>query len=270
LETKYELAINGVELLRRGSNPFVLMSILVLLMLGCSSESNSNDELLIMSAASLAEAMGEIETSFESETGVDLYISLGGSQWLAQQIASGAPADLFISAGGQPIRFLVERGLTDGTPVPILTNQMVVVADSQRALRFNSLEDLKDPKTERIAIADPLLAPAGLYAKNTLMRLDVWNAIEDKLVFGADVRTTMAYVETGNADVAFVYATDAALADKLSIAFLVPTDSLEPIIYPAAIIAKPYQPINAYRFLDFLMGEVASSIFSRYGFEPVE
>ena len=246
------------------------MALILLLILGCLSESSSNDELLILSAASLAEAMGEIETSFESETGVELYISLGGSQWLAQQIASGAPADLFISAGNQPILFLTKRDLVDGKPVPILTNQMVIVIDSKNPFRFNSLEDLKDPRIERIAIADPLLAPAGIYAKHALTKLDVWNAIKSKLVFGADVRTTMAYVETGSADVAFVYATDAALADKLSIAFIVPPSTSKPIVYPAAIIAKPHKSTNANRFLDFLMHETASSIFLQYGFEPVE
>ena len=247
-----------------------MVALIFLFILGCSSGSSSNNELLILSAASLAEAMGEIETSFESETGIELYISLGGSQWLAQQIASGAPADLFISAGNQPILFLAERGLLDGKPVPILTNQMVIVVDSKNPFSFNSLEELKNPRIERIAIADPLLAPAGLYAKHALTKLDVWNAIESKLVFGADVRTTMAYVETGNADVAFVYATDAALADSLSIAFIIPPDTSKPIVYPAAIIAKPYKSTNANRFLDFLMHEAASSIFLQYGFEPVE
>ena len=233
-----------------------MVALIFLFILGCSSGSSSNNELLILSAASLAEAMGEIETSFESETGFELYISLGGSQWLAQQIASGAPADLFISAGNQPILFLAERGLLDGKPVPILTNQMVIVVDSKNPFGFNSLEELKNPRIERIAIADPLLAPAGLYAKHALTKLDVWSAIESKLVFGADV--------------AFVYATDAALADSLSIAFIIPPDTSKPIVYPAAIIAKPYKSTNANRFLDFLMHEAASSIFLQYGFEPVE
>ena len=80
----------------------------------------------------------------------------------------------------------------------------------------------------------------------------------------------MAYVETGNADVAFVYATDAALANNLSVAAIVPADSYNPVVYPAAIIAKQDTTANASRFLDFLMHEAASSIFSQYGFEPLE
>lgn len=253
--------------MKHGTKWLVLIVALALT-LGCSSE--SEDELLVFAAASLAEAMREIETSFEFETGIEVELSLGGSQWLAQQIASGAPADLFISAGDQPIRFLTERNLVDGEPIALLTNRLVVVVDSEGAVPITSLEDLKDPGIERIAIADPILAPAGLYAKQALTSLDVWSAIEDKLVFGGDVRATMAYVETGNADAALVYVTDAAQAADLPIADVVPPESHAPILYPAAIIDAPHTAARVSEFVGFLGREAAASIFRRYGFEPVE
>ena len=255
-------------MLKYGAKPLAL-ALGVALTLGCSPGCGPNDGLLVFAAASLAGAMHEIEVNFESETGIEVELSLGGSQWLAHQIASGAPADLFISAGGQPIQFLTARGLVGGEPVPLLTNRLVVVGPKGSA-PIASMGDLKDPAIERIGIADPVLAPAGLYAKQALTSLGIWDAVEDKLVFGGDVRATMAYVETGNADAALVYVTDAVLAGNLPMAEVVPPDSHDPIVYPAAVIGRPEASVNVLELVDFLEREAAASIFRRYGFEPVE
>ena len=225
--------------------------------------------VLVFAAASLADALGDVETEFESVSEAQVDISFGGSQMLAQQIASGAPADVFISAGQAPVDFLVDKDLVAGG-TGFLTNRLVLAVNDGLPIEITSLAQLKADVVERVAIADPDLAPAGGYAKQALLDLGLWKSLEAKLIFGPDVRTTLAYVETGNADVAVVYATDAAVAEGVVVADVVPAGSYDRAVYPSSVIATTENRDAAEELLDFLRGEEAAAIFRRHGFEPYE
>ena len=228
------------------------------------------DELLVFAAASLADAMGEIEDAFEKRTATGVAVSYGASQALAQQIAGGAPADLFVSAGEFPFDFLAERGLLQPPAVHLLTTRLVVAVRSPSETELVSMEQLTTPQVGRIAIAAPDLAPAGRYARDSLMSLGLWDQLRTKLVFGPDVRATIAYVESGNADAAIVYATDATAAPTITSFDIVPPGSHSPIVYPASIVQRTKNASVAKDFLDFLRGPEARQIFREYGFEPIE
>ena len=220
----------------------------------------------MFAAASLTDVLSELEEAFEAGGQVDLAFSYGGSQALAQQIASGAPADVFISAGAFPIRFLADRDMIDSAATDIVTNQMVVAVRSSDGPHIESMDELGTSSVERIALADPDFAPAGRYSQESLTRLGLWEAVKSKVVFAPDVRATLAYVESGNADVALVYVTDARAGPDIRVLDIVPPESYTPITYPAAIVTRSEHTEAANKFLTFLLGDEAEEIFRRHGF----
>ena len=229
----------------------------------------SNDSpVLVFAAASLVNAMPEIEQGFESAHSGSLSISFGGSQALAQQIRRGAPADVFISAGTFQASELAEEGLVDGGEVQVLLNRLVLLVRPGAEVR--SMQDLAGASVNKIAIADPALAPAGRYAHESLAALGLWEPVQNRLIEGVDVRATMAYVESGNVDAAIVYKTDAAVAEDTLVLDIVPPDSYSPVVYTAVLLKRPGRPHKAQDFIDFLTSDTAAEVFEKFGFEPIE
>jgi molybdate transport system substrate-binding protein len=130
--------------------------------------------------------------------------------------------------------------------------------------------DLLSDDVSRIAIGDPSLAPAGSYAREALQGMGLWEQLESKLVYGLNVRTALQYVSTGNADVAIVYATDAASDDTLRVLWAFPPESHSPIRYPVAALNTADNPSGAEAFLTFLHSEAASLAFREQGFAPID
>ena len=247
-----------------------LTVILLLLASGCSSSNDDTGRVLVFAATSLTDVLGEVEKTFEAREQIDVTVSYGASQTLAQQIVSGAPADMFFSAGSFPMRFLEDRDLVETPVSEIVTNKLVVVVGPSHEFSFESLRDLDTLRVTRISIADPNLAPAGRYALESLTRLGLWEKIKSKLVLGSNVRTAMAYLESGNADVVFVYATDAMANPHLRVLDVVPPRSHSQITYPLAIIKRSVNSQAATVFLDFVKGDEATEIFRKHGFVPEE
>ena len=236
----------------------------------CSGQSGASDELLVFAAASLTDSMAEVAAAFEAAGGVKVAVSYGPSQALAQQIASGAPADLYVAAGKPPMDFLQEGGHIAGEPVLLLSNRIVLAAAPQSALPA-TIDDLVDaPGISRIAVTDPDISPAGNYTKTALQNHGLWEALQPRLVIGNDVRSILAYVQTGNADAAFVYQTDARIAPDLVALDIVPADAYPAVVYPAAVMGGSENHDGAQALLDFLQSEDAKRIFRKHGFTPLD
>ena len=242
--------------------------LLAALLLGAATACGGGEEVLVFAASSLTDVMERLGDEFEEEAGVKVSFNFGASGSLAQQIVRGAPADVFIAAGNQPMSVLEEKGdVFPGTRVSLLTNTMVVVTSADGGPEIASVNDLLEGDY-RIAIADPDLAPAGQYARQSLTNLGLWTHLEPRLVYGHSVRTTLGYVESRNVGAALVYGTDAAISDGVRIAATVPESSHPPITYPGAVVRRSENQA-ARRFLDFLTGERATAVFQQFGFVPV-
>ena len=233
---------------------------------GCSPGSEP-ERLLVFAATSLINAIEEIRPAFQEKEGIELAVSYGGSQMLAQQIVQGAPADLFISAGEGPVELLAGRDLTDGGARSLLSNDLVVVS-RMAGTPLESIEDLASGLVGRVAIADPDLAPAGAYARESLVNLGLWESLADKLVLSPNVRVALAYVEAGNADAALVYRTDAMASKGLRVLDIVPADTYSTVVYPAVLIRGSGGRERAELFLDHLQTPSVREVFARYGFLP--
>jgi len=223
------------------------------------------EDLLVSAAASLTDALKEIGAKFEKASNTKVVFNFGASSMLARQIEEGAPADIFLSADEAQMNRLQNK-IVPTTRADLLTNVLVVIARKDSAQNLSQLSDLTKPKITRIAIADPQGVPAGVYAKEVLVKAKLWDKIEPKIAPTENVRATLAVVEAGNADAGFVYKTDAMTSTKVRIALEIPAEFAPKIVYPAAIMAGSQHQDQAQRFLAFLKAEESSQIFRRLGF----
>jgi molybdate transport system substrate-binding protein len=227
------------------------------------------DSVTVFAAASMANALAEIETGFEAASGHDLVISLAGSSTLARQIQQGAPADVFISASTDWMDLIVKEGLVEGgSRFDLLGNSLVLVAHGKDAPPVEIAEGfaLSTLLGEgRLAMALVDAVPAGIYGKAALESLGIWSDVAPKVVQTDNVRAALALVALGEASYGIVYATDAAAEDDVTVVGTFPPDSHPPIIYPAADLANRDGPAEA-AFLDYLRGAEARIAFERQGF----
>ena len=117
-----------------------------------------------------------------------------------------------------------------------------------------------------IALADPNLAPAGVYSREFLVNTGLWSFLEDRFIFAADVRAALNYVKSGNVDAAIVYMTDGLTEPNLLIWDIVPPDSYTPISYPVAVIEAENRNQSGQKFVEFLVSPEVADIFLSYGF----
>ena len=236
------------------------------LFIGCSSE-----ELLIFGAMSLTDALTEVSQRFGTVQNVKVYCNFAGSSTLQRQIEKGAPADVFISASPKQIDALQGEGLLyEDSRRVILSNRLVLVAPVNSPLAMTNVQPLAQDAIRRIAIGEPNSVPAGIYGREALTHLGVWSIIQPKLIPSADVRSTLAYVESGEVDVGIVYQTDAGLSKKVRIIYQFPDSSHSPIVYPAAVLRNTGHKVLAQAFLDYLQTAEVAAIFEKYGFSVVK
>ncbi|MFD2130707.1 molybdate ABC transporter substrate-binding protein [Pseudogracilibacillus auburnensis] len=224
-------------------------------------------ELFISAAASLTDAMDEIKPLYEEEHNVELTFNFAGSGKLAQQIQQGAPVDVFISANENWMDTLVEENLIkEDTRVDVTGNKLVLIVRKDSTIDYSSFEDIELDDVEQIAIGNPESVPAGEYTEAVLKAIDKWDELESKFVFAQDVRQVLTYVETGNAEIGFVYESDAISSDQVKILTESDPSMHDAIIYPGAVTADSEQEEKANQFIEFLLSDEGQEILGKYGF----
>ncbi|HEV8262070.1 MAG TPA: molybdate ABC transporter substrate-binding protein [Burkholderiales bacterium] len=224
-------------------------------------------ELLVSAAASLTNAFTHIGQEFEQRhPATKVLFNFGGSGQLLQQIAKGAPVDIFASADQETMNRASKESLVeDNTRFDFARNALVVVVPSDSVLRFDSLRQLTGRDVRHIAVGNPDSVPVGRYSKAALLAAGVWDALRGRIVNTQNVRQSLDYVARGEVDAAFVYRTDAAiLPDKVRIMMDVPTN--EPILYPIAVVKSSNNKSAAREFVVYLRSGAARKILVKYGF----
>ena len=217
--------------------------------------------LLIAAAASLQNALEEIDPLFESaHSEITANYNFAASGPLQQQIEQGAPVDVFISAATKQMDALQE------TRRNILTNRLVLVVPSNSTLGLTSFQQLTDSRVKKIAVGEPRSVPAGQYAEELFKNLGTLEQLKPKFVYGNSVRNVLGSVESGNADAGVVYRTDALISDKVKQVATAPDNLHSPIVYPIAVIGASRSVNAAKTYVQFLTTDVAKSVFTKYGF----
>jgi len=235
------------------------------------NEKTSPPPITVFAAASLKESIDTIAVEWKKETGQQVTVSYAASSALAKQIEQGAPADVFISADVQWMDYLQKASKIDvKSRFNLVGNRLVLIAPATSMQTSVSLAKpgalLKALGDGRLAVAETVGVPAGRYAKQSLMKMKVWESVSDKLAQVENVRAAMAFVARGESPLGIVYATDAKAEPKVRIVATFADDSHDAIIYPAASVASA-NPASTKGFLEFLQGRKAKEIFKQAGFK---
>uniref|UniRef100_UPI00140CCC20 molybdate ABC transporter substrate-binding protein n=1 Tax=Altererythrobacter segetis TaxID=1104773 RepID=UPI00140CCC20 len=250
----------------------ILAPIVILCLAACGPNGVGPKPLVVLAASSLQEALQAEADAWAKQDHPHPVLSFAASSALARQIESGAPADLFVSAD-EAWMDAVETGgaLRPGTRHDLLGNTIVVIAPKASAATV----DLSNPASigaaignGRLAMADPEAVPAGKYGKAALEHLGIWGELAGRIVRAENVRAALALVESGEAPLGIVYATDAAASAKVRVVATFPSGSHPPIRYPVAILAASRSP-QAESFERFLQSPRGRAIFAGFGFEPL-
>lgn len=228
-------------------------------------------EVHVFAAASLTDALKEIAAAYETQSGDRVRFNFGASSQLARQIEEGAPADIFFSADEVKMDMLEKNGRIDSeTRTSRLSNTLVIVvaanADRDGPPAIRSAKDLTDARIQRIALADPRAVPAGIYAREYLEKLNLWQAVAPRVVPTENVRAALAAVEAGNVEAGIVYKTDAAISKKVRVAHEIPRNEGPEIRYPTAVVRASRHPEAARRFLENFGSPGATKVFEKHGF----
>jgi molybdate transport system substrate-binding protein len=235
-------------------------------MLFTSCQSVRCEELTVSAALSLREALYELAKMFESaHPGTKIIYNLSASGYLAQQIVSGAPIDIFISADRSQMDRLLKLGLIKNPIRELAGNRLVIVypAGDKPVSSFQELLSLSE-----IVVGNPVTVPVGTYAREAMKHEGVWDSLvsRKRLIFADSVRQALDYVIQSDVDAGFVYATDAKLSPKVKVGYIVPENFTNPIIYPMALVAESKHLQLGEAFLTFLTSAPAKRVLSGKGF----
>ncbi|NES86285.1 MAG: molybdate ABC transporter substrate-binding protein [Moorea sp. SIO2B7] len=251
---------------------FLIFSIAAFLT-ACSTSALKNQDLSILTvsvAASLQDVMKAIAEEYSKNTvNIKIAYNFGSSGSLQQQIQQGATVDVFISANPKQIITLREQNLLlANTEKTLVKNKIVLIAPQDR-VGVSTIKELTSKQVSKIAIGEPESVPAGKYSKEFLTSFNLYKTLKNKFVFAKNVRQVLAYVETGNVDAGFVYATDAKLSDKVKVIATVPEETHSPIIYTVAVLKNSKYHDIAQDFWQFIFSKSAKILFNKYGFTVI-
>jgi molybdate transport system substrate-binding protein len=236
---------------------------------GASAQTGS---VVVFAAASLKNALDDINAAWSRETGRKAVMSYAATNALAKQIEAGAPADIFFSADLDWMDYAASRKLIrPETRVNLLGNTLVLIApkDSGAKVPVQPGLDLASLLgSGRLAMANVEAVPAGKYGKAALEELGAWNAVKDKIAQAESVRAALLLVSRAEAPLGIVYRTDAASDPNVKILGIFPDGSHEPIVYPVALTVDSNNP-DARAFLDYLRSDRAKRLFEAQGFTVI-
>lgn len=236
---------------------------------GAAGPSVVAQKVVVLNAASTKDALKELGESFRKTTDITVVFSPEDSSKLANQIVEGAPADVFLSANEKWADFVKEKGFAE-TTAPLLGNSLVLVVPKGNPAKVAKPDDLKGAAVKHIAVAGPTV-PAGIYAKASLTSLKLWDDLDKakKLAPGENVRSTLTFVERGEAEAGIVYTTDAKISDKVEVAYTFDAATHPKIVYPLVLLKKGASNPAAKKWFDFLQTKESAEVFKKYGFSSL-
>jgi molybdate transport system substrate-binding protein len=234
------------------------------------SPASAEDKVLtVFAAASMKNALDDIDAAYTAKTGVKVNASYAASSQLAKQIEQGAPADIFVSADTDWMDYATsKKTINEPTRINLLGNSIVLIAPKDSKIDNVTIGqgfDLaKLAGDGKIATGDVKSVPVGKYAKAALEKLGAWTAAEPKFAMAESVRAALTFVARGEAALGIVYATDAKVEPSVKIVGTFPADSHPPIIYPVAATTTAKPEANDY--LGYLRSSAAKAVLEKYGF----
>lgn len=237
------------------------------------------DQVTVFAAASLKSALEKIGAAWAGESGHQVVFSFASSATLARQIQAGAPADLILTASADWMQALVESGdVRPESRRDLLTNRLVLVARAGLPAPWHGasttldnpqqIKDLLQDVTLAMALVDAV--PAGIYGKQALHSLGLWDGLQPRVVQAENVTAALQFVASGAVDYGIVYATDAQGTPNVQLIGTFAPESHDPILYPAAITRQSRHPQAAADLLRYLTRPAARAVWQQAGFGVLE
>lgn len=232
----------------------------------------------VFAAASLTEAFTELGKQLSAEhPGVQVEFNFAGSQQLVQQLAGGAPGDLFASANVKQMDAAVETGrVAAGSEDIFARNRLVVIAPADNPAGIVSLQDMARPGVKLIFAAAEV--PVGGYTLDFLSKASAApgftaayseTVLSNVVSYEENVRAVLTKVALGEADAGVVYSSDVTGPAADQVQRIDIPDALNTVAeYPIALLADAENPVAAQAFIDLVLSPEGQAVLARYGFIP--
>lgn len=240
--------------------------------------SQGEDDILVFAASSLAPPLQQIAALYEAQKNIKLRFAFASSAALARQIEYGAPADLFITAHPLWLERLAARQQIDSNSARAIAGNRLVLA--RPAGSANSTANVRAlllaPDAGRIATGDPASVPLGMYARDSLRSLGLWEAVGPRLAPAANARAALLQVERGMVSLGILFASDVAGSSRVTIVAEIPAGSAGSagssgqIQYLAVLVGRAPDSETAAQFLLYLTSPEAQEVFLQRGFSAPE
>ncbi len=226
-------------------------------------------EVSVAVAANFAAPMQKIAQAFEQDTGHKAVLSFGSTGMLYAQIRKGAPYQILLAADEETPNKLEKEGLgVAGSRFTYATGKLVLWS-KQPGFVDDKGDVLRTAKFERIAIANPKLAPYGAAAMETMSKLAILQQLQARIVQGDNIAQTYQFVATENAQLGFVALSQVFVDGKMAqgSGWIVPASAHAPIRQDAILLTKGQDSAAAAALMQYLRGERAKSLIRSYGYE---
>lgn len=248
----------------------ILSAFVLLAVLAAAPVAAQDKSLTVFAAASLKNALDDINAAYTAKTGVRIAASYAASSALARQIEQDAPADVFASADLEWMDYVIgKKAVNEASKVDLLGNRIVLIAPKDSPVSEVKIESGFDlarlAGDGRIATGDVQAVPVGKYAKAALEKLGAWQAASTKFAMAENVRAALTLVARKEAVLGIVYETDAKADKQVKVVDFFGGDSHSPIVYPVAPV-EASKNADKDAFVKFLLGPEATKIFMDAGF----
>ena len=248
---------------------FAHKSIVVLLLPLFATAGVRADTLNVAVASNFVDVLRTIVPQFEAQSGHVVNIIPGASGKLYAQIVNGAPFDVFLSADlRRPEMLEADSLIVAGSRFTYAIGQLVIWSRDQEFAASNCVDALQNLGRKKLAIANPLLAPYGVAAKEYLVGRGLWGALQAKLVFGENIAQTLQFATSGNASVAVIAHSQLQRADDFgtTCTAVISTDEHGPILQQAVELAATSDTGAAIEFLEFLRSSDSRETIFAHGY----
>ncbi len=222
------------------------------------------EPLRVAVAANFQQPFKDVAAAFTRETGIPVEGVFTSSGSLYHQITNGAPYDAFLSADETRPQDLFKKDLS-GRPFVYATGSVVLWAEGKKICgAANWREVMKRKDVQKVAIANPVVAPYGAAAEAALRSAGLWNSPDKKWIIGQTIAQAFQYTASGGADVGFCALSSVRAAKKDGCSYDIA--EAPPILQGACLLNRTKNRAAAERFLQFLQSPAADVIKKKYGY----
>jgi len=227
------------------------------------------EDIQVAVAANFAAPMQVIARNFEAETGHRLHLAFGATGKFYAQIRNGAPFQVLLAADDETPAKLEKEAMTQPGSRFTYAIGKLVLWSAKPGYVDDQGEVLRKGDFNKLALANPKLAPYGLAAMESITRLGVLNAVESKFVQGENIAQTYQFVSTGNAELGFVALSQVMKDGRIASgsAWIVPASLHAPIRQDAVVLANGKGNAAAGALMKYLKGDKARAIIKGYGYD---